>query len=35
MKNAVTAPKSKHAWLLKDDGVKRWIKNLERVSIKI
>ena len=33
MKNAVTAPKSKHAWLLEDDGVKRWIKNIERGSI--
>ncbi len=33
MPNAAQRPESKHAWLLKDDGVKRWYRNMERGSI--
>lgn len=33
MTESAEPAKSKHAWLLEDDGVKRWLKNIERGSI--
>jgi hypothetical protein len=33
LKKQAYRPVSKHAWLLQDDGVARWIKNIERGSI--
>ena len=33
MTRSAQPAKSKHAWLLEDDGVRRWLRNLERGSI--